>query len=309
MSVNLEGKVSDGDELVGFSRDDLSDRISVGDQTDVKSEGGNGDDLHQQVEDSIQERENAFVDISEETDGKGAESNVLQIEETTQDRESALVSDSYVETPIMVSSEDVIDQLGDEKIAVSISHDLENTETEHSADKAGESSLEVENERTEAVLEGELDVSKDALSSISDDDVAELVEDRIAQLESEIATRIAEEKVQPVKKPLELAEELEIKQASTGLHLEEGAAAQPMRLEGVRRGSTVLGYFDTDADNTITRTIKSQTFRRDYGNPQVLAVHLNYIAFGTSRGIIVVLPSKYSPHHPDSMDAKVYFPS
>lgn len=305
MSVNLDGKVSDGDELLAFSRDDLSDRISVGDQADVKSEGGNGGDVHEPVEDRIQGRETAFVDSIEETDGKGSESNGLQIELRIQDGESASGLDSNVETLNMASSEDVIDQLGNDKSAISVSDDLEKTESEHSATRAGGSSLEVEIERTEAVLESELDVAKDDLSSISDDDVAELVEDRIAQLESEIATRIAEEKVQPVKKPLELAEEFEIKQASTGLHLEEGAAAQPMRLEGVRRGSTVLGYFDTDSDNTITRTIKSQTFRRDYGIPQVLAVHLNYIAFGTSKGIIVVLPSKYSPHHPDNMDAKM----
>ena len=307
MSVNLEGKVSDGDELLRFSRDDLSDRISIGDQADVKSEGGNGGDVHEQVEDRIEGRESAFVDSIEETDGKGSESNGLHIEPRIQDRESASVLDSNVETPNMASSEDVIDQLGNDKSAIAVSDDLEKTGSEHSADRAGGSSLEVEIERTEAVLDSELDVAKDDLRSISDDDVAELVEDTIAQLESEIATRIAEEKVQPVKKPLELAEELEIKQASTGLHLEEGAAAQPMRLEGVRRGSTVLGYFDTDSDNTITRTIKSQIFRRDYGIPQVLAVHLNYIAFGTSKGIIVVLPSKYSPHHPDNMDAKVYF--
>ncbi|CAH1429293.1 unnamed protein product [Lactuca virosa] len=106
-------------------------------------------------------------------------------------------------------------------------------------------------------------------------------------------------------KPLQFAEELEKKHAFTGLHWEEGAAAQPMKLEGVHRGSTVLGYFSVSTDNTITRTISSPAFRRDHGTPQALAVHLNYIAVGMSRGVIVVIPSKYSPHYADNMDAKM----
>lgn len=142
-------------------------------------------------------------------------------------------------------------------------------------------------------------------SSMSD--ISELVEERLGQLESERINKRAEKKFQASKKPLELAEELEKKQASTGLHWEEGAAAQPMRLEGVRRGSTTLGYFDIDTDNTITRTISSQAFRRDHGSPQVLTVHLNYIAVGMSKGVIVVVPSKYSTHGADNMESKVFF--
>ncbi|KAI3757517.1 hypothetical protein L6452_05057 [Arctium lappa] len=106
-------------------------------------------------------------------------------------------------------------------------------------------------------------------------------------------------------KPLQVAEELEKKHAFTGLHWEEGAAAQPMKLEGLHRGSTVLGYFSISNDNTITRTISSPAFRRDHGTPQALAVHLNYIAVGMSRGVIVVVPSKYSLHYADNMDAKM----
>ncbi|XP_012083104.1 vacuolar protein sorting-associated protein 8 homolog isoform X2 [Jatropha curcas] len=143
----------------------------------------------------------------------------------------------------------------------------------------------------------------DDISSISD--ISELVEERIGQLESERISKRAEEKLRSSMKPLELAEELEKKQASTGLHLEEGAAAQPMKLEGVRRGSTTLGYFDIDANNAITRTISSQAFRREHGSPQVLAVHLNYIAVGMAKGVIVVVPSKYSPYNTDSMDVKM----
>ena len=146
----------------------------------------------------------------------------------------------------------------------------------------------------------------DDASSLSD--ITELVEERIGQLESRRIRKRAEKKSRAASmKPLELAEELEKKHASTGLHWEEGAAAQPMRLEGVRRGSTTLGYFDIDEDNAITRTISSQAFRRDHGSPQALAVHTNYIAIGMSKGVILVVPSKYSGYNADHMDPKVTF--
>ncbi|KAK4578132.1 hypothetical protein RGQ29_028320 [Quercus rubra] len=144
----------------------------------------------------------------------------------------------------------------------------------------------------------------DDASSLSD--ITELVEERIGQLESRRIRKRAEKKSRAASmKPLELAEELEKKHASTGLHWEEGAAAQPMRLEGVRRGSTTLGYFDIDEDNAITRTISSQAFRRDHGSPQALAVHTNYIAIGMSKGVILVVPSKYSGYNADHMDPKM----
>nr|XP_043626179.1 vacuolar protein sorting-associated protein 8 homolog [Erigeron canadensis] len=109
----------------------------------------------------------------------------------------------------------------------------------------------------------------------------------------------------PSLKPLQFAEELEKKHAFTGLHWEEGAAAQPMKLEGVHRGSTVLGYLSTSSDNIITKTISSPAFKRDHGTPQSLAVHLNYIAVGMSRGVIVIFPSKYSLHLADNIDTKL----
>jgi len=136
-------------------------------------------------------------------------------------------------------------------------------------------------------------------------DVFELVEETLEELELE-SKRVTKKKLDSSKKPLDLAEELEKKNASTGLHLEEGAAAQPMRLEGVRRGSIALGYFDVDADNAITRVISSQNFRRDHGSAQVLVVHANYIAVGMTKGLIVVVPSKYSIHHADNTDGKVF---
>ncbi|XP_028795790.1 vacuolar protein sorting-associated protein 8 homolog isoform X2 [Neltuma alba] len=147
------------------------------------------------------------------------------------------------------------------------------------------------------------DGNDDGSSSTSD--VSELVKETLEQLENKRASRRAEKKLHASKKPLELAEELEKKHASTGLHWEEGAAAQPMRLEGVRRGSTTLGYFDTSADNVISRVISSQTFRREHGSPQVLAVHANYIAVGMTKGLIFAVPSRYSPYHADNMDGKM----
>ncbi|XP_030535346.1 vacuolar protein sorting-associated protein 8 homolog isoform X2 [Rhodamnia argentea] len=146
-------------------------------------------------------------------------------------------------------------------------------------------------------------LSEDRDNASSSADIDELVQERIEELESKRMSEKTEKK--PQKKPLVLAEEIERKQASTGLHWEEGAAAQPMRLEGVRRGSTTLGYFDVDSDNAITRTISSQAFSRDHGSPQVLQVHPNFIAVGMSKGVILVLPSKYSATNADNMDAKM----
>ncbi|KAL8062990.1 hypothetical protein ABFX02_02G181400 [Erythranthe guttata] len=136
-------------------------------------------------------------------------------------------------------------------------------------------------------------------------DVADIHEDLVALTDNNSDHAKFQEKSCSLLKPLDLAEEIEKKQAFTALHFEEGAAAQPMRLEGIRRGSTVLGYFDIDSNNAITRTISSQAFRRDHGSPQVLCVHLNYIAVGMSKGSIYVVPSKYTAHHVDNMDAKM----
>lgn len=168
-------------------------------------------------------------------------------------------------------------------------------EAEETVDNGGSSIENVKNEMSGGVSE----------EGSSLGDVSELVEEKLEELESRRAAKRADRKREYSMKPLELAEELEKKRASTGLHLEEGAAAQPMRLEGVRRGSTTLGYFDVSADNAVTRAISSQTFRREQGSARALAVHANYIAVGMSKGLIVVFPSKYSIHHADSSDGKV----
>lgn len=137
------------------------------------------------------------------------------------------------------------------------------------------------------------------------DEIDKLVEERLEQLES---SKKAEKKLRSSMKPLEWAEELEKKHASYGQHWEEGAAAQPMRLEGIRRGPPAVGYLQIDLDNAVTRTISSQAFKRDCGTPQVVAVHMNFIAMGMSKGVVFVFPSKYSAHSVDHMDSKVRSP-
>ncbi|KAL2575460.1 hypothetical protein GLYMA_16G018400v4 [Glycine max] len=176
---------------------------------------------------------------------------------------------------------------------------VETEEEEEEEEVVNNGSSSMEDVRNEVSVGG----GDDDGSSLGD--VAELVEERLEELENRRAAKRAEKKRESLMKPLELAEELEKKRASTGLHLEEGAAAQPMRLEDVRRGSMTLGYFDVDADNAFTRAISSQTFRREQGSARTLAVHANYIAVGMSKGLIVVFPSKYSIHHADNSDGKM----
>ncbi|KAF9600812.1 hypothetical protein IFM89_012551 [Coptis chinensis] len=150
---------------------------------------------------------------------------------------------------------------------------------------------------------GEVSLAVDDTSSKSE--IMEVVEDKVGQLDSKKGGKKSGRKSRTSLKPLELAEELEKKHAYSGLHWEEGAAAQPMRLEGIRRGPPAVGYLHIDANNAITRTISSQAFRRDHGSPKVLAVHANFIAVGMSKGLILVVPCKYSAQNADKMDAKM----
>ncbi|CAN6466278.1 unnamed protein product [Victoria cruziana] len=140
----------------------------------------------------------------------------------------------------------------------------------------------------------------------SQTDAEEFADDRSALSDGKRSSKGQGKKSKPVLKPLEVAEELEKKNAFSGLHLEEGAAAQPMRLEGIRRGPPAVGYLQVNTDNAITHAISSETFRREHGTPQSLAVHMNYIAVGMSKGTVLVMPSKYSPHNADNLDSKVF---
>jgi hypothetical protein len=136
--------------------------------------------------------------------------------------------------------------------------------------------------------------------------IDKVIEERMGQLEiSRKAEKNAEKKQTVPMKPLELAEELEKRQASFGQHWEEGAAAQPMQLEGIGKGPPAIGYMQIEMDNPVTRAMSSPSFRPDHGSPQVLAVHRSYIAMGTSKGAVIVIPSKYSIHQADDTDAKV----
>lgn len=151
--------------------------------------------------------------------------------------------------------------------------------------------------------EGEVSSNGDETDSLND--AVSIIEELVLQGESMRDSTKPQNNYLSALKPLELAEEAEKKLAFTAMHLEEGASAQPMRLDGVHRSSNVLGYFDVDENNTITQTLLSQAFRREHGSSQVLAVHLKYIAVGMSKGSILVMPSRYSPHHADNMDAKM----
>ena len=124
---------------------------------------------------------------------------------------------------------------------------------------------------------------------------------------NERTSRKAEKKLRSSMKPLEWAEEMEKKRASSGLHLEEGAVSQLLRLTGIRREPPAVGYLQTNSDNAVTRAFSSQIFVRDHGSPTVLAVHFNSIAVGTSKGLVLVFPSKYSSQFEDNMEGKVNF--
>ena len=117
---------------------------------------------------------------------------------------------------------------------------------------------------------------------------------------------------EPTRPPtaLQLAEEIEMRNATSGLHWEEGAAAQPMRLEGIQRGPPAIGLLQLDAYNTLSQALASPFVRREHGFPQALAVHSSFIAVGLSKGAVLVTPSKYSAtRSADELESqKVYLP-
>ncbi|KAG6395280.1 hypothetical protein SASPL_145922 [Salvia splendens] len=90
-------------------------------------------------------------------------------------------------------------------------------------------------------------------------DAAQLLEDLVSQGEDEDSYTKLQQKSDRSVKPLDLAEEIEKKQAFTGLHYEEGAAAQPMRLEvGMSKGSIFVvpsKYTAHHVDNMDTKMI------------------------------------------------------
>eukprot|EP01018_Ginkgo_biloba_P013146 Gb_27586 [translate_table: standard] len=160
---------------------------------------------------------------------------------------------------------------------------------------------------TEVILE---ENQVKSVEQMTDPNVAKPVDDvfeeKAAKVESSRFGRKMGKKARASLKPLELAEELEKRDASSGLHWEEGAAAQPMRLEGIRRGPPAIGHLQIDSASSLSHALASQLFRRDHGSPQALAVHMNYIAVGMSKGSVLVTPSKYSAQSADNMDTKAF---
>lgn len=103
------------------------------------------------------------------------------------------------------------------------------TDTDNNGETAG--SLTIIEPETVDILDS-VSLSKDMneVSGVADDacslsDIDELVEEKIEELESRLNSKIVEKKSRSQMKPLEFAEELEKKHVSTGLHWEEGAAA------------------------------------------------------------------------------------
>lgn len=136
--------------------------------------------------------------------------------------------------------------------------------------------------------------------------VDDVVDEKGGKVEHGRPVRKTGKKARASLKPLDLAEEHEKRDASSGLHWEEGAAAQPMRLEGIRRGPPAIGHLQIDSMSYLSQALASQMFRRDHGSPQALAVHMNYIAVGMSKGSVLVNPNKYSSQSADSMDTKAF---
>ncbi|KAM3193759.1 hypothetical protein ACQJBY_070406 [Aegilops geniculata] len=135
--------------------------------------------------------------------------------------------------------------------------------------------------------------------------IDKVIEERLEM--SRMTKEKAEERPKMPMKPLEWAEELEKRQASFGQHWQEGAAAQPMRLEGIGKGQPAIGYMQIEVDNPITHAMASPSFRQEHGSPQVLAAHRSYIATGMSNGSVIIVPSKYSIHQADDTDTKMLF--
>ncbi|PNT65776.1 hypothetical protein BRADI_3g02497v3 [Brachypodium distachyon] len=185
---------------------------------------------------------------------------------------------------------------GDEQI-----RDENSMESDEIVDEVG--SVSEENSDDEQEVQVSDNAVEEEVESV--DIIDKVIEERLEI--SRKAEKITEKKLKVSMKPLEWAEELEKRQASFGQHWEEGAAAQPMRLEGIGKGQPAIGYMQIEVDNPITRAMASPSFRQDHGSPQVLAVHRSYIAMGMSSGAVIIVPSKYSSHQADDTDAKMLF--
>ncbi|KAL3676096.1 hypothetical protein R1sor_026044 [Riccia sorocarpa] len=143
----------------------------------------------------------------------------------------------------------------------------------------------------------------------SDEEEEELSKEDVEEQAENVAVIKSEEPVEDEtpRTTLQLAEESEKRAASSGLHWEEGAVAQPMRLEGIQRGAPAIGLLQLDSGGALNYALKNTDLRRDHGSPQALAVHNNFIAIGMAKGPVLIIPSKYSAtKSADETDAKPY---
>ncbi|CAN6226951.1 unnamed protein product [Urochloa humidicola] len=214
--------------------------------------------------------------------------------EQTAENGNLVEADQVENQAVIVSEENAYDETEDDNYVQSAQvMDHIGSVSEESFDDDRE-----EVDRSDSIIEDQVE---------SESLIDKVIEERMVQLEISRKAEKDAEKKQVSMKPLELAEELEKKQASFGQHWEEGAAAQPMQLEGIGKGPPAIGYMQIEMDNPVTRAMSSPSFRPDHGSPQVLAVHRSYIAMGTSKGAVIVIPSKYSIHQADDTDAKMLF--
>lgn len=136
---------------------------------------------------------------------------------------------------------------------------------------------------------------------------------KVASLEkgvSKVPSKAASSKKSPTKprSALDMAEEAEKKAAFSGLHMEEGAAAQPMRLEGIQTGPLTIGYLHIDSLEAVSQVLSSSTTFRDHGTTQALSMHNNNLAVGLSKGSVFLLPMRISsPNFGDTVDTKPIF--
>lgn len=283
-----------------------SSELLLGEEEDHEVLSSNGDSVSV---DKDKDEDDAVVVASQDNEAKVMEVQASDIVDYDKNSKPDLVTASSSGVV------DVVQDAGDETMFVASSLEslhLNGSDDVRVSNDEESSAEDVKNEDSDVILPDSKEEEEGGDAFIPDDGsselsgISELVEERIEELEKERMSKREKLKSRSFRKQLVLAEEFEKKQAYTGLHWEEGAAAQPMRLEGVKIGSTNLGYFDVDASNIISRTISSQAFKRDHGSPQVLAVHLNFIAVGMSKGVIIVVPSKYSPDTADQMESKVF---
>ncbi|XP_018456561.2 uncharacterized protein LOC108827617 [Raphanus sativus] len=282
-----------------------SSELLLGEEEDHEVLSSNGDSVSV---DKDKDEDDAVVVASQDNEAKVMEVQASDIVDYDKNSKPDLVTASSSGVV------DVVQDAGDETMFVASSLEslhLNGSDDVRVSNDEESSAEDVKNEDSDVILPDSKEEEEGGDAFIPDDGsselsgISELVEERIEELEKERMSKREKLKSRSFRKQLVLAEEFEKKQAYTGLHWEEGAAAQPMRLEGVKIGSTNLGYFDVDASNIISRTISSQAFKRDHGSPQVLAVHLNFIAVGMSKGVIIVVPSKYSPDTADQMESKM----